>query len=69
MVKRPKYVITGRANVPNCRKYLKCSGNMAALCSLVSNYIVDTGPQRISSEKIFWQEAKGSEEVKMVSLG
>ena len=44
------HIITGQASVPNYRKYLKISGNKAALCSFVSNYITSTGPMRLSSE-------------------
>ena len=66
---RSTHVITGKSNVPNYRKYLRISGNKAALCSFVSNYITNTGPQRISSENtiILAGGFTNGEEVKMVS--
>ena len=36
---RRTHIITGQERVPNYRKYLKISGNKAALCCIVSNYI------------------------------
>ncbi len=46
---RRTHIITGQTSVPNYRKYLRISGNKAALCSFVSTYIASTGPTRISS--------------------
>ncbi|KAJ4936043.1 hypothetical protein JOQ06_017567 [Pogonophryne albipinna] len=66
---RSTHVITAKAKVPNYRKYLKVSGNKAALCSFVSNYIANTGPKRISSENtvILAGGFENGEEVKVVS--
>ena len=60
---------TIQASVSNYRKYLRISGNNAALCCFVSNYITSTGPQRISSENtvILAVGFENGEEVKTVS--
>ncbi len=46
---RRTHIITGQTSVPNTWKFLRISGNKAALCSFVSTYIASTGPTRISS--------------------
>ncbi len=66
---RRTHIITGQTSVPNYRKYLRISGNKAALCSFVSTYIASTGPTRISSGNtvILAGGFENGQEVKRVS--
>ncbi len=66
---RRTHIITGQTSVPNYRKFLRISGNKAALCSFVSTYIASTGPTRISSGNtvILAGGFENGQEVKRVS--